>query len=68
MLLLAVIYLYGITAWNKKINISFNNIRFQTDEAEDTWLPEFYFNSTIIDIAQRKQIYMERKSIKGFFF
>jgi ferric iron reductase protein FhuF len=64
---IAVIYLYGITAWNKKINTSFNNIRFQTDEAEDIWLPEFYFNSTNIEIAQENRYIWREKALKDFF-
>ena len=31
---LAVIYLYGMTAWNKKLNVSLNNISIQTEEAD----------------------------------
>jgi len=64
---LAVIYLYGITVWNKKINTSFNNIRFQTNEAEETWLPEFYFYSTKIEIAQENRYIWRERALKDFF-
>src|SRR4051794_228761 len=49
---LAVIYLYGMTAWNKKLNASLKNISIQTEEAEDLWLPKFYFHNIKIKIAK----------------
>jgi ferric iron reductase protein FhuF len=64
---LAVIYLYGITVWNKKINISFNNIRLQTEEVEDMWLPKFYLHNTQIEIAKENRYEWREKALKVFF-
>ena len=40
----AVIYLYGISAWNKKLDASLTNISLQTEKTDDLWLPTFYFH------------------------
>ncbi len=64
---LAVIYLYGITAWNKKLNASLNNIRFQTKETDDLWLPEFYFDTINIEIAKENRYEWREKALKEFF-
>ncbi|MFC0417856.1 IucA/IucC family C-terminal-domain containing protein [Cytobacillus solani] len=42
--LLAVAYLYTMTLKNAKLNISFENVSFETDEQDELWLPNFYFN------------------------
>lgn len=41
---LAVNYLYAITVWNKKLDISFGNVSLETDDHEELWLPDFYFH------------------------
>lgn len=64
---LAVIYLYGMTAWNKKLNISLNNISIQTEEAEDLWLPKFYFHNIKIEVAKEKRYEWREKALKDFF-
>lgn len=64
---LAVIYLYGISAWNKKINISFNNISFQTEEFDEKWLPKFYFHSTELEKAEDNRYEWREKAFKVFF-
>jgi ferric iron reductase protein FhuF len=64
---LAVIYLYGISAWNKKINISFNNISFQTEEVNGMWIPQFYFHNTKIEIAEGNRYKWREEALKGLF-
>jgi ferric iron reductase protein FhuF len=64
---LAVIYLYGITAWNKKINISFNNISLQTEDVEDIWLPKLHFRNIEINIAKENRYEWREKALKDFF-
>ncbi|MCQ6275234.1 (2Fe-2S)-binding protein [Bacillus sp. V3B] len=64
---LAVIYLYGITAWNKKLNASLNNISIQTEEAEDLWLPKFYFHNIKIEIAEENRYQWREEALKDFF-
>ncbi|TQR16312.1 IucA/IucC family C-terminal-domain containing protein [Psychrobacillus soli] len=41
---LTVIYLYAMTAWNEKLNISYENVSLQSDESDKLWLPNFYFH------------------------
>lgn len=64
---LAVIYLYGMTAWNKKLNASLNNISIQTKEAEDLWLPKFYFHNIKIEAAKENRDEWREKVLKDFF-
>lgn len=40
---LSVIYLYSMTAWNARLNISYENLSIVTDEHEELWLPSFSF-------------------------
>lgn len=63
---LAVIYFYSITAWNKKLDISFHNIMLQTEEA-DLWLPKFYFQNTQTEIAQEDRDDRFEKWLAVFF-
>lgn len=64
---LAVIYLYGITVWNKKLNISFQNITLQTDEREVIWLPKFYFHNAEIEIMKENRYEWREKALEFFF-
>lgn len=41
---LTVIYLYAMTAWNEKLNISYENVSIETDESDKLWLPNFHFH------------------------
>lgn len=63
---LAVIYFYTITAWNKKLDISFHNIMLQTEEA-DLWLPKFYFQHTQIETATEDRGERFEKWLELFF-
>jgi len=38
-----VIFLYAMSAWNRKLDISFSNISIESDEQKGLWLPKFYF-------------------------
>lgn len=42
---LAVTYLYAMTSWNQKLDISFENLTIETDDREELWLPGFHFNT-----------------------
>jgi ferric iron reductase protein FhuF len=40
---LVVIYLYAMTAWNKRLNVDVNNLVLISDEQDRIWLPSFSF-------------------------
>ncbi|GGA38434.1 IucA/IucC family C-terminal-domain containing protein [Psychrobacillus lasiicapitis] len=42
---LTVIYLYAMTAWNEKLNVSYKNISLETDDHDKLWLPNFHFHN-----------------------
>lgn len=64
---LAVIYLYGMTAYNKKLNVCLNNISIQTEEVKDMWLLKFYFDNNKIEIAKQNRYEWREKALKDFF-
>jgi siderophore-iron reductase FhuF len=41
---LAVMSLYAMTAWNKKINLSIENVKMESPEQGKDWLPAISFN------------------------
>jgi ferric iron reductase protein FhuF len=40
---LPVLYLYALTVWDKKLDISFANLSIESAERDGLWLPEFRF-------------------------
>lgn len=64
---LAVIYLYGMTVWNKKLTVSFHNISIQTDSAEDLWLPKFYFHHMKIEKASENRYEWRKEALLELF-
>ncbi|MBB6446170.1 IucA/IucC family C-terminal-domain containing protein [Bacillus benzoevorans] len=64
---LTVIYLYGMTVWNKKLPVSFNNISIQTNDTEDLWLPKFLFHSLKFEMASENRKKWREKALKEFF-
>ena len=63
----AVIYLYGISAWNKKLDPSLTNISLQTEKTDDLWLPTFYFHQTKMEEAEKSRDQWREKALKEFF-
>lgn len=41
---LSAIYLYAMTAFNKRFHIQLEHMHLQTDEQDPLWLPTFYFS------------------------
>lgn len=41
---LAVMYLYAMSCWNKKLDISFDNVTLVSKMDHGHWLPDFYFH------------------------
>ncbi|WP_428910516.1 IucA/IucC family C-terminal-domain containing protein [Niallia sp. Krafla_26] len=64
---LAAIYLYSISSWNKKIDISFTHIKLQTDEAANGWIPTFYFDHTKLEWARDERYEWREEAIQAFF-
>ena len=49
---LAVAYLYTMTLKNGKLSIAFENVSLETDEQDELWLPNFYFNNFHIETSK----------------
>lgn len=49
---LAVISLYSMSAWNKKLNLDPDNIFIEPPSGDAKWLPKFYFASTEMEEGQ----------------
>lgn len=43
---LAVIFLYSMTVYNKRLDVSFRNISLEAIGNREQWLPQFYFKQT----------------------
>ncbi|WP_338450712.1 (2Fe-2S)-binding protein [Niallia oryzisoli] len=65
--ILAVISLYAMTSWNKKINMSFQNISLQTEEGDRNWLPRFYFHQMSVETACTDRIRFREDVMKEVF-
>ncbi|WP_191090800.1 IucA/IucC family C-terminal-domain containing protein [Niallia endozanthoxylica] len=65
--ILAVISLYAMTAWNKKINMSFQNISLQTQEGDKIWLPQFYFHQMSVETFCTERERFREEVIKDVF-
>lgn len=46
---LAVISLYGMTVWNKKINVALDNVNMEVVEPGKDWLPKFSFKKVKLE-------------------
>ncbi|MFJ8236219.1 (2Fe-2S)-binding protein [Ureibacillus sp. NPDC094379] len=63
---LAVIYFYGISMWNKKLDISFRNVSLQSVDS-DQWLPQFYFHHLQTELANELREDQLEKWTQFFF-
>lgn len=64
---LAVIYLYALTAWNKKLDVSLHNLILQTKKEEDIWQPMFYFQSMVVQEATEDRNEWREEALKELF-
>lgn len=46
---LAVISLYAMTAWNKKLDVSLDKVRMEPASKLENWLPAFYLKDLAVD-------------------
>ncbi|MBY0124191.1 IucA/IucC family C-terminal-domain containing protein [Bacillus sp. S/N-304-OC-R1] len=65
---LAVNYLYAMTVWNKKLDISFENVTLETDDHDELWLPSFYFNEKSAEKAYNEDRNAWRKNCVKMLF
>lgn len=64
---LPVIYLYAMTAWNEKLNISYENVSLETDEREKLWLPSFHFQSLETETCHTDRMKWRTDCIESLF-
>lgn len=64
---LCAIYLYSMSAFNKKLNISLDKIFLQTDETDPIWLPTFYFEQLKVEIGGVERREWREEGLEDFF-
>ncbi|MEH7344154.1 IucA/IucC family C-terminal-domain containing protein [Bacillus sp. JJ1532] len=64
---LAVIYLYAMTAWNRQMDISFENISLETNSQDELWLPRFYFNEVRFKMVESDREEWRENGVKILF-
>ncbi|MFG3611559.1 IucA/IucC family C-terminal-domain containing protein [Rummeliibacillus stabekisii] len=64
---LAVIFLYSMTVYNKKLDISFQNISLESIENQEQWLPKIYFNHTTTFASTEDRNEWRKECIKELF-
>lgn len=65
---LAVISLYAMTVWNKKINVSLDNVKMEPAEPEKDWLPSFSLTDlTFWDWDAKDRTAWRKSVIKDLF-
>ena len=45
----AVIYLYALSSWNKRLHFNLDSLYLQSSKREGNWLPEYYFNHLLAE-------------------
>lgn len=45
----AVIYLYALSYWNKRLHFSLDTLYLQSSKKEGNWLPEYYFKDLLVE-------------------
>ncbi|MBT2687514.1 (2Fe-2S)-binding protein [Bacillus sp. ISL-47] len=64
---LPVIYLYSMTAWNLRLNISHENLSLEGQEKGELWLPAFRFKSLVGECAGADREQWREESIRALF-
>lgn len=64
---LAVIYLYAMTVWKSRIEISFENVSLESNSQDDLWLPRFYFNEVRLEMVESDQEKWRENSVNVLF-
>lgn len=64
---IAVIFLYSMTVYNKRLDISFSNVSLETIRDQEQWLPQFYFKQTTAIALTGDRNEWRKESIKQLF-
>ncbi len=64
---LAAIYLYAMTAFNKRFHIDLEDMHLQTDEQDPIWLPTFYFSKWSLSEPSGDREQWRDEAIADFF-
>ncbi|MDZ5472168.1 IucA/IucC family C-terminal-domain containing protein [Bacillus sp. 31A1R] len=64
---LTAIYLYSMTAFNKRFNTSLEKIYLQTNDEDKIWLPTFYFSDLTVELSGQDREEWRREGIQSFF-
>lgn len=64
---LSAIYLYAMTAFNKRFHIQLEHMHLQTDEQDPLWLPTFYFSKWRISEPTGDRDQWRYEAIADFF-
>ncbi|WP_144510862.1 IucA/IucC family C-terminal-domain containing protein [Bacillus sp. FJAT-22090] len=64
---LPVIYLYVMTVWNEKLDITYSNLSIQTEDNEKQWLPKFYFHHLRMESLEEDRESWRIDCIKNLF-
>ncbi len=64
---LSAIYLYAMTAFNKRFHIQLEHMHLQTDEQDPLWLPSFYFSEWSISEPTGDRDQWRYEAIADFF-
>lgn len=64
---LAVNYLYAMTAWNCRLDISVKNVWLVTDDRDEIWLPRFYFSNLNVEKVKSDRAAWRENCVKILF-
>lgn len=64
---LAVIYLYGVSAWNKRLNPSYRHIFLITDDDDQVWLPKFFLQDQSFEAVSLDRKKWLEEAVHDFF-
>lgn len=64
---LAVIFLYSMTFFNKRLDVSFHNVSLETLDDHKQWLPLFYFKQKTAVTSTGDRTEWRRESLKLLF-
>lgn len=64
---LPVIFLYAMSIWNGRLDISFSNVSLETEDTDELWLPGFFFKDTKIAMFQQDRELWREECIKNLF-
>ncbi|WP_225986105.1 IucA/IucC family C-terminal-domain containing protein [Psychrobacillus glaciei] len=64
---LPAIYLYAMTSWNERLNVSYENVSIETDNSKEIWLPNFHFHNLETEISRSNREKWRTTCIESLF-